>query len=110
MEHAAPIGCWCDEQRDPELGAFVYRGFDEAHASARAAEWAVMDGAELRPLHGVPTAMKDPFDFKPDWPSTFGGARALADTVIDASCVFERIQPWETSYEPCRRRATARPD
>jgi len=31
------------EQRDPDLGAFVYRGFDEARARARAAEQAVRD-------------------------------------------------------------------
>jgi amidase len=81
------------EQRDPDLGAFVYRAFDEARARARAAEQAVMDGARLGPLHGVPTAMKDLFDFKPGWPSTFGGIRALAGTVIDARCLFvERVE------------------
>jgi amidase len=81
------------EERDPDLGAFVYRGFDEARTRARAAEAAVMAGLELGPLHGVPTAMKDLFDFKPGWPSTFGGVRALAGTVIDARCVFvERVE------------------
>jgi amidase len=81
------------EQRNPDLGAFVYRGFDEARAHARAAEQAVMDAGQLGPLHGVPTAMKDLFDFKPGWPSTFGGVRALAGTVIDANCVFvERVE------------------
>ena len=76
------------ERRDTGLGAFVYRGFDEARARAKAAEQAVMDGAELGPLHGIPTAMKDLFDFKPGWPSTFGGVRALAGTVIDARCAI----------------------
>ncbi len=81
------------EQRDPDLNAFVHRGFDEARDRACKAEAAVMRGAELGPLHGVPTAMKDLFDFKPGWPSTFGGIRALAGTVIDASCVFvERVE------------------
>ncbi len=52
-----------------------------------------MSGAELPPLHGVPVAMKDLFDFKPGWPATFGGIRALRDNVIDAHCVFaERIE------------------
>jgi len=37
--------------------------------------------------------MKDLFDFKPGWPSTFGGIRALKNQVIDAYCVFaERME------------------
>ena len=52
-----------------------------------------MSGEELGSLHGVPTAMKDLFDFKPGWPCTFGGVRALKDLVIDAYCVFaERVE------------------
>jgi amidase len=31
-----------------------------------------MSGAGLGPLHGVPVAIKDLFDFKPGWVSTFG--------------------------------------
>ncbi len=81
------------EARNPDLNAFVHLGFDDARERAGAAERAVMSGAELGPLHGVPTAMKDLFDFKPGWPSTFGGVRALKDYVPDFSCVFaERIE------------------
>ena len=81
------------EARDPSLNAFVFRGFDEAREQRRGRHGAVMAGAPLGPLHGVPTPMKDLFDFKPGWPSTFGGVRALADTVIDARCVFvERVE------------------
>jgi amidase len=44
-------------------------------------------------LHGVPTAIKDLFDFQPGWPATFGGIRALKDLTLDISCPFaERIQ------------------
>ena len=81
------------EARNPTLNAFVYQGFDDARGRARAAEKAVMAGEELGPLHGVPRAIKDLFDFKPGWRATFGGIRALKDFVIDPHCVFaERIE------------------
>ncbi|OLB84508.1 MAG: amidase [Chloroflexi bacterium] len=81
------------EQRNPSLNAFVFTDFDQAMERARAAESAVTSGATLGPLHGVPTAMKDLFDFKPGWPSTFGGIRTLRDQVIDAYCPYsERME------------------
>jgi amidase len=81
------------ERRNPSLNAFVFTDFDQAMERARAAEAAVTSGETLGPLHGVPTAMKDLFDFKPGWPSTFGGIRALRDQVIDAYCPFaERME------------------
>lgn len=81
------------EQRNSSLNAFVFMGFDDARQRAKAAEQALVSGGELGPLHGVPTAMKDLFDFKPGWKSTFGGIRALKDLVIDAYCVYaERIE------------------
>jgi amidase/aspartyl-tRNA(Asn)/glutamyl-tRNA(Gln) amidotransferase subunit A len=52
----------------------------------------VRSGEPLGPLHGVPTLMKDLFDFKPGWPATMGGIPALKDLVIDAHCVWaERV-------------------
>ena len=81
------------EQRNPSLNAFVFTDFDQAMERARAAESAVTSGATLGPLHGVPTAMKDLFDFKPGWPSTFGGIRTLRNQVIDAYCPYsERME------------------
>jgi amidase len=81
------------EVRNPSLNAFVHLDFAQAMERARAAETAVTSGATLGPLHGVPAAMKDLFDFKPGWPSTFGGIRALRDQVIDAYCPFaERME------------------
>jgi amidase len=81
------------EERNPSLNAFVYRGYEDAREQAREAEHALTSGEELGPLHGVPTAMKDLFDFKPGWVSTFGGIRALKDLVIDSYCAFaERVE------------------
>src|SRR5205823_3575804 len=37
--------------------------------------------------------IKDLFDFKPGWPSTFGGIRALKDLKLDLSCIYaERME------------------
>ena len=81
------------EARNPSLNALVYLGFDDARRAARAAEDAVMRGADLGPLHGVPTAIKDLFDFKPGWPSTLGGIRALRHNIANAYCPYaERME------------------
>ena len=81
------------EQRNPDLNAVVYKGYDDARRAASAADDLVRAGDPLGPLHGVPTLIKDLFDFKPGWISTFGGIPALADQVIDAYCVFaERVE------------------
>jgi amidase/aspartyl-tRNA(Asn)/glutamyl-tRNA(Gln) amidotransferase subunit A len=81
------------EARNPSLNALVYLGFDDARARAKEAERALMAGGPLGPLHGVPTAMKDVFDFKPGWPSTLGGIRALKDNIADSYCAFaERME------------------
>jgi amidase len=81
------------ELRNPSLNAFVYVDFEQAMERARAAEAALTSGEALGPLHGVPAAMKDLFDFKPGWPSTFGGVRALRNQVIDAYCTYsERME------------------
>lgn len=81
------------EKRNPSLNALIYLGFDDARREARRAEAEVMGGDDLPPLHGVPAAIKDLFDFKPGWPTTYGGVRALKDNVAQFHCVFaERIE------------------
>lgn len=81
------------EARDRSINAFVYRGFDEARAKAKDAQKALTDGRPLRLLHGVPVAIKDLFDFKPGWISTFGGIRAMRNFTANFYCAFaERIE------------------
>ena len=81
------------EERNKSLNAFVYFGFDDARNAAKEAERALTSGDALGSLHGVPTALKDLFDFKPGWVSTFGGVRALKNYVVDAYCTYaERME------------------
>jgi amidase len=81
------------EQRNKSLNAFVYFGFEDARKRAKETEQALMAGEALGPLHGVPTAMKDLFDFKPGWVSTFGGVKALKENVVDFYCTYaERME------------------
>ena len=63
------------EARNQSLNALVCLGFDDARQRAREAEQALVSGAELGVLHGVPTAIKDLFDFQPGWPATFAASR-----------------------------------
>ena len=81
------------EARNPSLNAFVYLDFDGARARAKEVERALMAGEQLGPLHGVPSALKDLLDFKPGWPASLGGIRALKNHVVNSYCVFcERME------------------
>ena len=61
------------DRLDEQIGAFVTVTADAALAQARAAEQAITDGAELGPLHGVPTAIKD-LQLTAGVPTQFGSA------------------------------------
>ena len=81
------------ETHNPKINALIIFGYDDARKAAKAAEAAIMRGDEVGPLHGVPVAMKDCFDFKPGWVTTFGGIRALKNYVVDTYCMFvERME------------------
>ncbi|HTN98181.1 MAG TPA: amidase [Nordella sp.] len=81
------------ETHNPKINALIIFGYEDARKAAKAAEAAVMRGDELGAFHGVPIAMKDCFDFKPGWVTTFGGIRALKDYVVNTSCMFtERME------------------
>src|SRR5699024_8472561 len=81
------------EARNNSINAFIHLDYEAARESAKQAEQAVMDGKKLGILHGIPTAIKDLFDFKPGWPSTFGGIPALKDNIAQFYCTYaERVE------------------
>ena len=82
------------EARNPSITAFVYYGFDDARRAAEEAEKSIMSGSDIGPLHGVPCAIKDLFDFKPGWVGTYGGIRAInrAVEVVD-DWLVDRLAP-----------------
>src|SRR5437588_2528516 len=73
--------------RNSAINAYVTVVADQARAAARAAERAVMSGAPLGPLHGLPIALKDLYDFKAGVRNTFG-AKPLADYVPDSDATY----------------------
>lgn len=75
------------ERLNPRFNAFVRLLPEEALQRAAAAESAVMRGAPLGPLHGVPVAIKDLFDFKAGVPNTFG-CRVFSGFVPDQSVTY----------------------
>jgi amidase len=81
------------DRRNPSITALTFVDHEGARAEAKAAERELMAGGELGPLFGVPGILKDLFDFKPGWPATIGGIRALANFRPDMTCTFaERVQ------------------
>jgi aspartyl-tRNA(Asn)/glutamyl-tRNA(Gln) amidotransferase subunit A len=79
------------EALNPALNAFCFIHADEARELARAAEAAVVRGADdLGPLHGVPVSVKDNVAIKGK-PLTYG-SRLLRDNIAaETSPIGERI-------------------
>jgi amidase len=70
-----------------QVGAFVHVAPDLARGAAKEAERAVVDGADLPALHGVPTAIKDLY-LTADMPTGFGsGAIPALELGIDEAFV-----------------------
>src|SRR3954451_17043567 len=75
------------ERHNETVGAFVFVAPDQARAAAKDAESAVTSGAELPPLHGVPTAIKDLY-LTADMPTGFGtGALQPQELGVDEAFV-----------------------
>jgi amidase/aspartyl-tRNA(Asn)/glutamyl-tRNA(Gln) amidotransferase subunit A len=80
------------EERNDAVNAFVTRLDDSARLEARRAEQQLVDGEELGPLHGVPVAIKDLFDYVAGVRNTFG-CRALESFVPPESVLYvERLR------------------
>jgi Asp-tRNA(Asn)/Glu-tRNA(Gln) amidotransferase A subunit family amidase len=80
------------EERNGTLGAYVTVNGDEAREAAKEAERAVMAGDLLGPLHGLPVAIKDLFDYKAGVRNTFG-SKPLAGYVPPQNATYvERLE------------------
>ncbi|KZN22621.1 glutamyl-tRNA amidotransferase [Haladaptatus sp. R4] len=75
------------EKRDGDLNAFVTVLEEEARERAQTAEAELTNGAKLGPLHGVPIAIKDLFDFKTGAPNTFG-SKPFEDFVPEQNATY----------------------
>lgn len=80
------------EKRNEEVNAFITVLADHAREAALAAERSLTTNRPLGPLHGVPVAVKDLFDFKQGVRNTFGSV-PLSKFVADRTSLhIERLE------------------
>jgi amidase/aspartyl-tRNA(Asn)/glutamyl-tRNA(Gln) amidotransferase subunit A len=78
------------EQKNPHLNAVIFKDYDGARQKARELDARLARKETVGAMAGVPTLMKDLFDFKPGWPSTMGGVPALKNFVPDFWSTFPK--------------------
>jgi amidase len=78
------------EARNPSINAVIFCDFDGALSQAHALEQRIMRGEKIGPLAGLPTLMKDMFDFRAGWPTTFGGIPALRNFVPNFTSIYPK--------------------
>ncbi|USJ28505.1 amidase [Ensifer adhaerens] len=76
------------EARNPSLNAFVHTDFEGARVRARALEARIAKGEDIGHLAGVPTAIKDLYNFYPGWPCTLGGVPSLKNFRLDFKSLY----------------------
>jgi Asp-tRNA(Asn)/Glu-tRNA(Gln) amidotransferase A subunit family amidase len=80
------------EERNGKVNAFITVLADHARSAALAAQQALETNRPLGPLHGVPVAVKDLFDFKEGVRNTFGSV-PLSEFVADRTSLhIERLE------------------
>ncbi len=79
------------ERLNPKLNAFITVTADSAMQRARQADAELASGADLGPLHGIPTAVKDLFDQR-GTPTTAGSKLYQDRQVTENSTVVEKLQ------------------
>jgi Asp-tRNA(Asn)/Glu-tRNA(Gln) amidotransferase A subunit family amidase len=79
------------DRLDPLIHAYITVDYEGALEQARNAEKAIMSGARLGPLHGLPVSIKDLYDTR--GLRTTQGSAAFADTVPDRDEILvERLR------------------
>ena len=76
--------------REPVVKALTAMNESGARTAADASTARWKSGKPLSPIDGMPVAIKDLFDFKPGWPTSWGGVRALKDHIATSWCTYAK--------------------